>query len=231
MAPSRCPNCGMEFLSETSVLKHMNHRHSSCKLFFLRGDPLPTGFSTPPHTPSALPDPPSRSHDFPDAGRVYGRGEGFMGWFGSDVYAAERVSNEYYPFESKGEWELASFLSQSGLSMKRIDEFLSLNMVRSSLTTRGSDTDDMARSPASAFPFIVPGRYVAASSCCRAAHPGNPQLYPFPGIQRRTHSSYIIETLSSVPSFSSGIHYSQTISNTPPEWSMTQVGDVNTMNG
>jgi hypothetical protein len=52
-----------------------------------------------------------------------------MGWFQGDENAEARSTNIYYPFLSKGEWEIAAFLSRSGLSMKLIDEFLSLIMV------------------------------------------------------------------------------------------------------
>ena len=129
MPPEKCPNCGMEFANQTLVLKHMNHRFLSCNLFFFCGNPLPAGPDTIPHTPSTPSDLPPQSLVFPDAGYVYSRSNGFMGWFHNNMQAAERTSNQYYPFQSKGEWELASFLSQSGLSMKCIDEFLSLNLV------------------------------------------------------------------------------------------------------
>ena len=75
------------------------------------------------------PDTSPHSETFPDAGNVYGRGSGYMGWFHDDKHAGERTANPYYPFQSKGEWEIASFLSKSGISMKRIDEFLSLSLV------------------------------------------------------------------------------------------------------
>lgn len=120
----------MGFADESSVLKHMNHRFSSCNSFFLRGEPLPTRPNTPPNTPPIPPNPPPHSTIFPGAGFVYGRGDGYMGTFYDDKHANERMSNLYYPFQSKGEWEIASFLSRSGLSMKRIDEFLSLSLVR-----------------------------------------------------------------------------------------------------
>lgn len=130
MFSAKCPSCGMTFANESSVLKHMNHRFSSCNSFFLCGDPLPTGSNTPPDAPPVFPDLPPHSTIFPGAAHVYGCGTGYMGTFQNDVHAAERETNLYYPFQSKGEWEIASFLSQSGLSMKRIDEFLSLGLVR-----------------------------------------------------------------------------------------------------
>ena len=83
-----------------------------------------------PNPPPTPPNSSTRSTVFPDAGFVYGRSGGYMGTFYNDKYANEHNSNPYFPFQSKGEWELASFLSGSGLSMKHIDEFLSLSIVR-----------------------------------------------------------------------------------------------------
>ena len=60
---------------------------------------------------------------------MYGCGPGFLGWFQDNKNAEARSTNLYYPFLSKGEWEIAAFLSRSGLSMKLIDEFLSLSLV------------------------------------------------------------------------------------------------------
>ena len=145
MAPTQCPSCGMGFASETSVLRHMNHRFSRCKFFFLREEPPPTHHPdsppnlppmspgpppTPPNPPPTPPNPPpSHSVEFPNAGFVYSRRDGFMGTFYNNTHAEECASNIYFPFQSKGEWEIASFLLSSGLSMKWIDDFLSLSMV------------------------------------------------------------------------------------------------------
>jgi hypothetical protein len=66
---------------------------------------------------------------FPGAGCTFGRGKSFLEDFNSDPYAASRQMNLYYPFASKEEWELASFLLLSGLSMANITKFLSLKLV------------------------------------------------------------------------------------------------------
>ena len=88
----------MAFMNETSVLKHMNHRFSSCNSFFLNGDSLVTHPSSPPHILVLQSSPLLHSTTFPDAGHVYGRGDGYMGMFHEDTYAAERTLNLYYPF-------------------------------------------------------------------------------------------------------------------------------------
>ena len=121
-----CPNCGLIFHDNTSVLKHMNHRFSSCHIWFTRDSPSPPD-TPPPDTPP--------SNYFPGAGHVFGSGPGFLGWFQGDTNAGARSANLYYPFLSKGEWEIAAFLSRSGLSMKLIDEFLTLSLVGCEFTS------------------------------------------------------------------------------------------------
>ena len=66
---------------------------------------------------------------FPGAGRTYGTGQTFMNLFDADQYAHYRTHNVYYPFASKDEWQLASWLLQLNLSMPAIDEFLHLDLV------------------------------------------------------------------------------------------------------
>lgn len=123
MAPPTCPNCGRVFKDTSAVLKHMNHRYSSCHRWFTDNQQPPP---PAPHSPDTEA---STSYYFPGAGHVYGSGPGFMGWFSGNENAEARSVTPYYPFLSKDEWEIAEFLSCSGLSMKLIDKFLSLNAV------------------------------------------------------------------------------------------------------
>ncbi|KAF9643411.1 hypothetical protein BDM02DRAFT_3132451 [Thelephora ganbajun] len=60
---------------------------------------------------------------------IFDLGPGFLGWFRDDEDAEAQSRNPYHPFLSKGEWELAGFLSCSGLLMKLIDDFLSLDLI------------------------------------------------------------------------------------------------------
>ena len=66
---------------------------------------------------------------FPGAGQTYGTGQTFMDKFDADQYAHYRSSNLYYPFASKAEWQLGSWLLQLKLSMQAINEFLRLDLV------------------------------------------------------------------------------------------------------
>jgi len=66
---------------------------------------------------------------FPNASQVYGQGDTFMDLFDADVYAEKRKDNIYYPFMSRHEWEIASFLLRLSLSMSAIDKFLELELV------------------------------------------------------------------------------------------------------
>jgi hypothetical protein len=65
---------------------------------------------------------------YPEAARVYGKGHTFMDVFDADEYANQRKENLYYPFASKQDWEMGSWLLQSGLSMAAIDQFLRLQL-------------------------------------------------------------------------------------------------------
>jgi len=71
--------------------------------------------------------------EFQGAGWTFGKGKTFLEEFNTDPHAAARGDNLYYPFASKEEWELASFLLLSGLSMASITKFLSLKLVRNFL--------------------------------------------------------------------------------------------------
>ncbi|KAG9314871.1 hypothetical protein JVU11DRAFT_3970 [Chiua virens] len=53
----------------------------------------------------------------------------FMDNFREDQYLEERKNNFYYPWVSKQEWEFASWLLRSGLSMAAIDRLLSLKII------------------------------------------------------------------------------------------------------
>ena len=71
--------------------------------------------------------------EFDGAAKGYGCGKTFMMEFDNDRFSNEHNDNLYYPFASRDEWELASFLLRSNLSMAAIDRFLLLKLVRSFL--------------------------------------------------------------------------------------------------
>ena len=66
---------------------------------------------------------------FPGASEIFGQGKTYMDLFDDDKYAENQETNLYYPFASQPEWELASFLLKSGLSVVATDKFLKLQMV------------------------------------------------------------------------------------------------------
>ena len=65
----------------------------------------------------------------PTSSSVYGRGETFMDQCNKDRFSERRKGHLYYPFASRDEWELASFLLRSRLSMAAVDRFLKLKLV------------------------------------------------------------------------------------------------------
>lgn len=66
---------------------------------------------------------------FPGAARVVDSGTTFMEDFNADIHADKRTDNIFYPFASREEMDFASFLLRSGLSLAKIDELLSLEIV------------------------------------------------------------------------------------------------------
>jgi len=66
---------------------------------------------------------------FSTAAKVYGHGFSFMDIFHQSQHAEARSENVFYPFASKEDWELASWLVQANLSMDRMDNFFSLELV------------------------------------------------------------------------------------------------------
>ena len=66
---------------------------------------------------------------FPGAAQTYNGGSTFINKFDTDEFSNQRTSNIYYPFASRGDWKLGSWLLHSGLSMGAINAFLSLSLV------------------------------------------------------------------------------------------------------
>ncbi|KAG0700553.1 hypothetical protein DFH29DRAFT_983059 [Suillus ampliporus] len=77
------------------------------------------------------------------AARVHAQGLTFLERFNDDVYADHRNDNLYYPFASFQDWELASFLLSSTLSMAAIDHFLGIELVYQSLTALLSHSKEL----------------------------------------------------------------------------------------
>ncbi|KAG1854650.1 hypothetical protein C8R48DRAFT_609736 [Suillus tomentosus] len=67
---------------------------------------------------------------YPESSRTYGMGYTFLDLFNSDENSVYRAKNPYYPFSGRKDWEIASWLLRSGLSMGKIDSFLSLNIIK-----------------------------------------------------------------------------------------------------
>ncbi|KAG2106248.1 uncharacterized protein F5147DRAFT_653992 [Suillus discolor] len=67
---------------------------------------------------------------YPESSWTYGKGYTFLDLFNSDENSVYRAKNPYYPFSGWKDWEIASWLLHSGLSMGKIDSFLSLEMIK-----------------------------------------------------------------------------------------------------
>jgi hypothetical protein len=156
----RCPSCGKGgFADHESVARHMSQPRSGCanwtdNLVRLREELIPgpdhdsnimavdessamqvyeesNGNAGPDDAPvEDLPERSSTTEYFPGAAHAYEGGKMFLERFEADELGKYRTSNIYYPFASRGDWELASWLLCSSLSMNAIDSLLSLDLVR-----------------------------------------------------------------------------------------------------
>jgi hypothetical protein len=80
-----------------------------------------------PNVPA--PNSPHREY-YKGAAKTYGRADTFMDIFRQDKYAKDRENNVYYPFASANEWELASYITRSNMTVAATDDFLKLRLVR-----------------------------------------------------------------------------------------------------
>ena len=143
---SECPSCHKRFDNDSLVLRHMNNPRTTCAswLDFLESiAPSQSNRSANNHTPENsgidhnvdtadyhAPATTRYEDIHPNIPLVFGSGPGFMDNFDADPHTEKRGGNLYYPFSSRKEWSLASWLLCSGLSMRVIDDFLALPIVR-----------------------------------------------------------------------------------------------------
>ncbi|KAG1904224.1 uncharacterized protein F5891DRAFT_1126636 [Suillus fuscotomentosus] len=114
----QCPSCSKgRFKDEVAVAHHMNQPHSGC------------GFTGSVNEEGISPTG-DFIDGFPGASQTYGTGHTFLDIFNSDENSVHRATNLYYPFSGQKDWELASWLLHSGLSMGKIDSFLSLEIIQ-----------------------------------------------------------------------------------------------------
>lgn len=144
----QCPSCHKRFTCESSVLRHMNNPRTSCMNWFsfvestVRPDVQISPAYQQNQSEAYHDDRPTHDNEaagnlspeyyeelHPNVPFVFGSGPGFVDVFNTDRHAEKRKDNLYYPFSSKAEWGLASWLLCSGLSMRAIDGFLALPIV------------------------------------------------------------------------------------------------------
>jgi hypothetical protein len=89
-----------------------------------------------PNVPA--PNSPHREY-YKGAAKTYGRADTFMDIFRQDKYAKDREKNVYYPFASADEWELASYIIRSNMTVAATDDFLKLRLVCGDLFFHNQD--------------------------------------------------------------------------------------------
>lgn len=233
--PARCPSCGKQFKDITRVRKHLNHPYSRCSDYVPQNRSQGHPTRRNPHSGTApiddtimdyedeiddashpgiaqdiTPDPETAtevSDQYHGSAKILAAGQSFMDRFDQDPYAAERQENLYYPFSSKDEWEMASFLLRSGLSMKDIDEFLKLTMVSSSHPADSTLYLNFVRFKGCVCRSTLPKPFVAVLKCFQKFHNGTLKSSSSLAFQQKTPWSFIIETLSNVSNICSGTHF------------------------
>ncbi|KAJ3567001.1 hypothetical protein NP233_g6648 [Leucocoprinus birnbaumii] len=151
-----CPGCGKVWPTFTQVLQHRKNKPACLDAVLYSGIAEGGDVDTPNPIESptlqamdtenmevdlnlSFPSPfqdTNTHHDgyivepHPNVPLNYGLGQSFMDIFDSDQHSSERDQHPFYPWASHSEWELATFLLKSNLSMAAIDTFLKLTMVK-----------------------------------------------------------------------------------------------------
>lgn len=68
---------------------------------------------------------------FPGAAMAADGGETFLNKFHADEHADKRRIHPFYPFATRGEWQIASWFIRRNISVAATDEFLKFDQVRS----------------------------------------------------------------------------------------------------
>src|SRR5271168_835341 len=119
----------LEYFPRISPTKWMN---GSSPIFDKSRSPTPMAADEDPmiNTTSSHGNSPFFTEFYPGASKIFGSGPTFMDQFDNDQFSKERQAHSHYPFASKDEWQMASFLLRSGLSMAALDQFFKLELVR-----------------------------------------------------------------------------------------------------
>jgi hypothetical protein len=101
----------------------------SSPIFDKSRSPTPIMATDDENTASSHSKSPFFAEFYPGASKIFGSGPTFMDNFDNDQFSKERQVHSYYPFASKDEWQMASFLLRSDLSMAALDQFFKLELV------------------------------------------------------------------------------------------------------
>ena len=133
----------------------------------------------------------------PNIPSVHPGGTTFMDQFFSDEYSRFRQENVYYPFVSETDWQLASWLLHSRLSMAAINTFLSLELVCLSVFYFYFQANSKLRLSSSPSPFDRQGNYDFAQRCYLRVPAGN-LMFSIPRSQPNAQLSCTIAILLTV---------------------------------
>ena len=220
-----CPSCGKRFSMDSLVLRHMNNPQTSCQDWLqfstsmAQEDPNPPATARPTHTSRTNSNAADENEDIgdenedtgdcnmsvdahhedvhPNTPSLFGSGPTFMNRFDTDPLAARRQSNLYFPFSSKEEWGLASWLLCSGLSMRAIDDFLALPIVSFCVPIINLITNRRSRSNNFRSPFPPQRHYAPVRTNSPRPPNGRCKTSQLTDTQAQSHSHFFTTTHSS----------------------------------
>jgi hypothetical protein len=113
---------------------------------------------------------------YANASEIHGRGSTFMDQFYQDKHSQHRADNIFYPFASKQDWEIASWMVRSNLSMAIIDEFLSIELVCLFILSNDSQFLLPPRFGVFHYLSVLPTNFAVVLRCCHQDRNGHVNL-------------------------------------------------------
>ena len=135
-SPEGVQSSGIRSEDQPHEMDEMDRSVGDSPIFDKSRSPTPMATDDDPmiNTASSHGNGPFFTEFYPGASKIFGSGPTFMDKFDNDQFSKERQMHSHYPFASKDEWHMGSFLLRSGLSMAALDQFFKLELVRDLLS-------------------------------------------------------------------------------------------------
>lgn len=171
--------------------------------------------TTPPH---------ERYERHPTAGQSHGEGTTVLEDIALNNFVEERKSNIYYPFANQDDWEVAAWISNSGLSTRDINAFLQLTFVSALVPVLLRANHSSRSSGQTFYRSQPPSSFTTFSQRCRHHRNGNLERLLLRVALRRRLSNYFTGTLSKFFVSFMAIQFTKIINATSPFVKGTTIG-------